>query len=292
MLRVNTSDTVEPGTTLFRNALAALGQVDGRNIHLENRLAEGHSERLPEVAQSLVRDQPAVIVALGEAATRAAQQATKTIPIVTISDDLVEAGLVASLAKPGGNTTGLSILATELDAKKIELLNQLLPSARRFGVLRDPSTSVPARMQAIGEAARVLGIGLQTEDVARPADFEPAFAAFRAGGAEGIDVLASPLLFSQRHELTRLSRSEKLPAICQFREMAEAGCLASYGISLPRAYAALADFTDKVLKGMSPSDIPFQQPTLFEFVINLQTARLMGIDVPKLMLARAEDVIE
>ena len=205
---------------------------------------------------------------------------------------LIEAGLVTSLAKPGGNTTGLSILATELDAKKIELLNQFLPSARRFGVLRDPSTSVPARMQAIGEAARVLGIVLQTVDVQRPGDFEPAFAAFRTDGVEGIDVLASPLLFSQRHELTRLSRAEKLPAICQFREMAEAGCLASYGISLPMAYAALADFTDRVLKGTSPSTLPVQQPTLFELVINLQTAHLMGLDIPKLMLARAEEVIE
>ncbi len=292
MLRVNTADTTEPGTTLFRNALAALGQVDGRNIHLESRLAEGHPERLPEVAQSLVRDRPAVIVALGEAATRAAQQATNSIPIVSMSDDLVEAGLVTSLAKPGGNITGLSILATELDAKKIELLKQILPSARRFGVLRDPSTSVPARMQAIGETARKLGVALETMDVHGPADIPAAFTAFRASGAEAVDVHASPLLFIKRNALSLLSWSQKLPAICQFREMADAGCIASYGISLPRAYIALADFTDKILRGARPDEMPAQQPTMFELVVNLKAAQVMGIDIPTLILGRAEEVIE
>src|SRR5262249_15079467 len=157
----NTADTIEPGYSLFRNSLAAINRIDGRDIRLENYLAEGHSERLPDLARSLIKDKPSVIVALGEAATRAAQEATQTIPILTIADDLVESGLIASLARPGGNVTGVSILATELDAKKVELMKQMLPSARKFGVLRDPGTSVPARMQAIAAMAQALGIELQ-----------------------------------------------------------------------------------------------------------------------------------
>ena len=292
MLRVNTPDTVEPMTTWFRNELAALGQVDGRTIRLENRLAEGHVERLPELARSLVRENPIVIVALGEAPTRAAQQATSTIPIVTIADDVIESGFIATLAKPGGNITGVSILGTELDAKKIDLLKQILPSTRRFGVLRDPSTSVPARLRAIGETARALGVELQTVDVNGQADIALAFASFRAGGAEAIDILASPLLFGFRKELGRLSLADKLPAICQFREMVEAGCIASYGISLPQAYVVLAALTDKVLRGAHPGDIPVQQPTRFELVINQKAARAMGIEIPQSILSRADEVIE
>jgi putative ABC transport system substrate-binding protein len=292
MLRVNTADTVEPGNTFFRNALAALGIIDGRNIRLENRLAEGHPERLPDLARTLVTDKPSLIVPYGEAATRAAKQATTIIPIVTISDDLVASGLIATLAKPGGNITGVSILATELDAKKIEVLKEILPSARRFGVLRDPTTSVPARMQAIGETAKALGIELSIFDVHSPADVVPAFAAFRDSRADAIDILASPLLFSLRVQLGRLSLADKLPAICQFREAVEAGCLVSYGINLSQAFVALAELIDKVLKGAQPGDTPAQQPTGFELVINMNTARAMGIEVSQSILARADEVIE
>jgi putative ABC transport system substrate-binding protein len=292
MLRVNTRDTIEPGTTLFRNALAARGWIDGKNLRLENRLAEGHVERLPDLARSLVSDNPSVIVPFGEAATRAAKQATITIPIVTLADDVVESGLIATFAKPGGNITGVSILATELDAKKIDLLKQIFPSARRFGVLRDPSTSAPARMRAISETARALGVELRIVDVHDPADVAPAFASFRAAGAEAVDILASPLLFSLRDQLGQLSLANKLPAICQFREMVKAGCLASYGISLPRAFVALADLTDKVLKGAQPGDTPAQQPTAFELVISLSAARAWGIEIPQSILARADEVIE
>ena len=292
VLRVNTADTVEPGQTLFRNALATLGRVDGKNLRLENRLAEGHPERLPDIARSLVNDHPAVIVPFGEAAVRAAQQATSTIPIVTIADDLVEAKLIATLARPGGNTTGVSIFATELDAKKIDVLKQMLPSARRFGVLRDPTTSVPARMQAIANTAQALGIALQIMDVHSPADIDPAFASFSEAHADAVDILASPLLFSLRKPLGQLSLEHKLPTICQFREAAEAGCLASYGISLPRVFVALAEVTDKVLKGAPPGETPAQQPTTFELVINLKTAKALGVTVPQFMLQRADEVIE
>ena len=165
VLRINTLDTVEPFATQFRAALGALGRVDGRTIRPECRLAEGHVDRFPELAQALVAENARVIVALGDPAIRAAQQATRSIPIVAMADDLVASGLTASLARPGGNTTGISILATELDAKKLEILKQIIPAAQRFGVLSDPANTVPARRQAIADRARTLGVELQTVEV-------------------------------------------------------------------------------------------------------------------------------
>ncbi|HEY8873252.1 MAG TPA: ABC transporter substrate-binding protein [Stellaceae bacterium] len=292
MLRVNTPDTVEPGATMFRTALAALGHVDGRDIRLESRLAEGHAERLPELAKSLAAEGPAIIVTAGDPATRAAQQATSSIPIVALADDLVDAKFIASLAKPGGNVTGVSILATELDAKKLEMLKLILPGARRFGVLGEAASGSPARLQAIREAAQTLGVELQIVEVHSPADFAAAFASFRAGGTDAIDILSSPLLFGSREQLARLSLENKLPAICQFREMVDAGCIASYGSSLPDAYIMLAALTDKVLKGAQPANTPAQQPTRFELVINQKAARALGIEIPPPILVRADEIIE
>jgi putative ABC transport system substrate-binding protein len=292
MLRVNTADTVEPMATKFRTALAALGQVDGRDIRLEARLADGHAERLPELARSLVAEGPAVIVTAGDPATRAAQQATRSIPIVVIADDLVDGKFIASLARPGGNITGVSILATELDAKKLEMLKLILPAGRRFGVLGEAASGSPARLRAIKEAAQTLGVELQVVEVREPADFAAAFASFRAGGTDAIDILSSPLLFGSREELARLSLANTLPAICQFREMVDAGCIASYGSSLPDAYIMLAALTDKVLKGAQPANIPAQQPTRFELVINQKAARALGIEIPPPILVRADEIIE
>src|SRR5271169_956184 len=215
VLLINTAEDPQPARSLFYDALAALGYVDGRNLRLEFRFAEGRADRFPALAEALVADSADVIVALGDAAVRAAQQATRTIPIVAIADDLVAAGLIQSMARPGGNTTGVSILATELDAKKLEILNEIVPAARRFGLLRDPASSTEARLKAIAEVARTLGLELQTVDVESPADFAPAFAAFRNGDAEALDILASPLLANFQRELARLSLEYKLPAICQ-----------------------------------------------------------------------------
>ena len=177
MLRVNSANTIEPMATMFRTALATHGHIDGRNICLESRLAEGRIERLPTLAQSLARDRASVIVTFGEAATRAAQEATKTIPIVAWPMTSVASGLIASMARPGGNITGVSIFATELDAKKLEILHSIVPSARRFAVLHDPATSVLARMEAIHSTAQVLGVTLHIADVRAPADIGPAFVA-------------------------------------------------------------------------------------------------------------------
>ena len=292
VLLVNTPANAEPITSLFRNALAALGYADGRNLRLDFRFAEGHVERFPALAEALVVEKADVIVTLGNAPTRAAQQATHTIPIVAIADDLVASGLIASMARPGGNTTGVSILATELDAKKLEILKEIVPAARRFGLLRDTASSYPARLDAIADVARALGVALQTVDVHSPADFMAAFGSFQTGGAEGIDILASPMLANFQQELVRLSLEYKLPAICQFREMAEAGCLASYGVKRPEMYALLAAFVDKMLRGARPSETVAQQPIALELVINRTTARAIGIEVPPAILARADEVIE
>jgi putative ABC transport system substrate-binding protein len=292
ILRINTPDNVEPFATGFKAALAALGLVDGRNIRLEVRLAEGDVERLPELAQSLVRAKASVILAFSDPSIRAAQQATSTIPIIGNSGDLVASGFIASLARPGGNTTGVSMLVTELDAKRLEILKGILPSGRRFALLSTSATKAPAHQQAIADVAHVLGVELQTVDIPGRADLAPAFASLRAEGVEAINVLSSPMLFGAREELGRLSMTHKLPAICEWREMAEAGCLASYGYRLSEGYAMLAALTDKMLKGVPPGQTPAQQPTRFELVINHKVARALGIEVPPAILARADEVIE
>jgi putative ABC transport system substrate-binding protein len=291
VLRISTAENVEPFPTVFRNALAALGQIDGRDIRIDLRLAQGRAERFPELAQALVREKASVIVASGDAAVRAAQQATKTIPIVGIVDDIVGAGLIDSLAKPGGNTTGVSILAGELDAKRLEIMKQLVPSASSFAVLRDPAsaTALPAQLR---DAARHLGIELRSAEVSGPGDFASAFVSFKAGAAEALVMLSSPLIFTFRAELCGLSLTYKLPAITQTREMAEAGCVVSYGISISEAYVTAAALTDKLLKGARAADTPAQQPTKFELVINMKTANALDLIVPQLLLALADEVIE
>jgi putative ABC transport system substrate-binding protein len=292
VLLINMEANPQPAVPLIRDALAGLGYVEARNLRLDFRFAEGHAERFPALADGLVRDKAAVIVALGDAAVRAAQQATRTIPIVAIADDLVASGLIQSMAKPGGNTTGVSILATELDAKKLEILKEIVPAARRFALLRDPMSSTETRLAAIAEVAKVLGVELQMVDVEAPADFAAAFASFQARGAEAVDILASPLMANFQRELGRLSLEHKLPAICQFREMVEAGCLVSYGVKRPEMYAMLAALVDKMLKGAKPAETVAQQPIAVELVINRKTARKLGITIPPAILARADEVIE
>jgi putative tryptophan/tyrosine transport system substrate-binding protein len=196
------------------------------------------------------------------------------------------------MAKPGGNTTGISILATELNAKKVEILKEIVPAARRFALLRDPASSTEARLRAIAEVARALGLELQTVDVESPADCAAAFAKLQAWDAEALDILASPLLANFQRDLGRLTLEYKLPAICQFREMVEAGCLASYGVKRPEMYAMLAAYTDKMLKGAKPGETVAQQPSAVELVINQNTARKLGIEIPPAILARADEVID
>jgi putative tryptophan/tyrosine transport system substrate-binding protein len=292
VLLINKATNPQPVVPLIRNALAALGYVEDRNLRLDFRFAEANAERFPALAEELVGDKATVIITLGDAATHAAQRATRTIPIVAIADDLVGAGLIDSMAQPGGNTTGISILATELDAKKLEILKEIVPSVRRLGVLRDPASIFPGRTEAIVEAGRSLGVELQTVDASSPADFDAAFALFHAGGVGGIDILASPMLANSPEELAELSIRYKLPAICQFREMVAAGCLASYGVKRAEMYAMLAGYIDKMLKGARPAETVARQPTALELVINRKTARKLGVEISPAILARADEVIE
>jgi putative ABC transport system substrate-binding protein len=270
VLRIDTPATLGLTTGLLREALAALGYVDGRTIRLDFRLAEGDAGRFPELAAALVRDQPSVIVATGEAAARAAQAATHTIPIVASTNDLVASGLIASLAKPGGNITGISLMVTELDAKRLEVLTELVPSGRRFGVLCDPAISLPSGLQALAVTARGRGVELLTVNALAPQELQPALASLRAGGVDGVNILSSPLFNGLREQLGPLLLKQKLPAVCEWREMAAAGCLASYGTTLREGAAIQAALIDKMLKGAPPGDTPAQQPTKFELVLNLK----------------------
>jgi putative tryptophan/tyrosine transport system substrate-binding protein len=187
------------------------------------------------------------------------------------------------------------MLGSELDAKRLEILKEIMPSGRRFALLDTLDTTmtkVPARVQEIADVADALGVELHTVDIRLPTDLAPAFASFRAGGAEAINVVSSPILFGSREELGRLSLTYKLPAICEWREMAQAGCVASYSTRSSEGYAMLAALTDKMLKGARPGETPAQQPTRFELVINRKVARTIGIEIPQLLLARADEVIE
>jgi len=292
VMRTGAAADNEPFATLFREELAALGDVEGRNLRLDFRFADGDTQRFPEVAEEFVKQEATVIVVFSQPAACAAQRAMRMIPIVAVADDLVASGVIQSMATPGGNTTGVSILATELDAKKLEILKEIVPAARRFGLLRDPASSSEARLKAIARTAQALGVELQTANVEQPADFTAAFASLREGGAEALDILASPLLANFQHELGRLSLKNKLPAICQFREMVEAGCLASYGVERPEMYAMVAAYIDRMLKGAKPGETVAQQPSAVELVINLKVARQIGIEIPSSVLARADEVIE
>src|SRR5215831_9590333 len=291
VLRLDTPESVKPVAAIFRDRLASLGRIDGRNVRIEFRLAEGHAERFPELARALVRDNASVIVASGDAAVRAAQQATKTIPIIAVVDDIVAAGLIDSLAKPGGNTTGVSILATELDAKRLDILKRIVGRGTRFGVLSDPS-SAQARPQLLIDTAKSLGIELITEEVRSPEEFANAFTAFRAKGAEAVLMLSAPLLFGFRKELCSLSMTYKLPSITQSREQAKAGCAVSYGVKLVEMHGLAAVYTDKMLRGARPEDTPAQQPANYELIINQRSVKALGIELPTPLLAEADEVIE
>jgi len=292
VLRINSPANNEPTATLLRDELAALGDVDEKNIRLDFRLAEGEAGRFTELAEALVREKASVIVAQGPAAARAAQRATSTIPIVAAGNDLVALGLIDSMARPGHNITGVSLMIPELDSKRLEVLKEILPAARRFGLLSDPAISDPAGLRVIADTARALGVELRTADARSANDFLPAISSLRAQGAEGVNVLSSPLLFHFREELGPLLVANKLPAICEWPEMAASACLASYGTTLRELHAMEAALADKMLKGASPADTPAQQPTRFRLVINQKTARAIGVEIPPSILARADEVIE
>ena len=278
----------------FRQGLHELGYVEGQNIAIEYRSAEGKSERLPGLAAELVRLKVDVIVAASPPATEAAKQATSTIPIVfAVSGDPVAAGLVASLARPGGNITGLASISPELVGKELELLKAVAPKVSRVAVLQNPNNAGHALTlrQAEG-AARALGVQLQVLKARTPSEIEAAFAAMSSQRAGGVLVLRDALFIAQRTQIAALAAKRRLPAVYGLREEAEAGGLMAYGASVPHMFRRAATYVDKILKGAKPADLPIEQPTKFELVINLKTAKALGLTIPQSLLRQADQVIE
>jgi putative ABC transport system substrate-binding protein len=276
----------------FLRRLYELGWIEGRTVTITYQYADGHNDRLPELAADLVQRNVDVIVTPGSEAA-AARQATSLIPIIFIAAaGPVDGKLVSSLARPGGNITGLSMQNTDLAGKRLELLRELVPSLSRVGVLTDVDNSIQAL--TVGEArtaARALGIELVTVGIKRSEDIAPAFEALKER-AEALYVLGGALFINNDTQVHTLAVQMRLPAIYNTRESVEAGGLMSYGASLPDLYRRAADYVDKVLRGTKPADIPVQQPTKYDLVINLKTAKTLGLTVPPSLLARADEVIE
>jgi putative ABC transport system substrate-binding protein len=278
----------------FRQGLRELGYVEGKNIVIEWRSAEQKFDRLPALAAELVRLKVDIIVTSGPIPTRAAKEATSTIPIVMAQDpDPVANGFVASLARPGGNITGLATLAPELSGKQVELLTEIFPKLSRVAVFR--TSTQPGIAQALKEvelAAKALGVQLQYLDVLDPKDIETAFRAASKGHAEAVlSLVAGGIANAHRTQIVELAVKSRLPVIYNRREDVEAGGLMTYGVSLTDLDRRAATYVDKILKGTKPADLPVEQPTKFELVINLKTAKQIGLTVPQKVLARADRVI-
>jgi putative tryptophan/tyrosine transport system substrate-binding protein len=278
----------------FRGGLRELGYLGGKNIVIEYRSSEGKTDRLPELVAELVRLKVDVIVATGPNATHAAKEATTTIPIVfTQHGDPVGTGVVASLAQPGGNITGLSTLFPELNGKRLELLKEVAPKLSRVAVLGTSTIRTHARFLKDHEpVAGALGINLQFLDVLDPKDIETAFRAARKGRADGLLVLSGNVLNSHRTQVLDLAVESRLPAIYNFPEFVEAGGLMTYGVNLTDLARRAATYVDKILKGAKPADLPVEQPKKFELIINLKTAKQIGLTIPPNVLARADKVFK
>ena len=278
----------------FRQGLRDLGYVEGKNIVIEERYAEGKLDRLPALAAELVRLKVDIIVSAGPTVTRVAKEATVTIPIVMgFDNDPVGSGFVASLARPGGNITGLSTLSPEISGKQLELLKEILPKLSRAAIL-GISTS-PGNAQALKEtelAAGALGVKLQYIDVLEPKDIEIAFREASKGRAEAVLMLVSPVLNTQRTRIVDLAVKNRVPVVYGQQEFVEAGGLMTYGVSLTDLFRRAATYVDKILKGRKPADLPVEQPTKFELVINLKAAKQIGLTIPPNVLVRADKVIK
>jgi len=277
-------------TGVLPAALKAMGWEEGRNVRIVHRWAEDYGERLPLLARDLLAERPDVLVTTGDPATKALQAATATVPIITMSDDVIGGGLAASMARPGGNTTGVSILATELDGKRLEILHECVPQRRRIGVLVDATTSSSAK--ALDSTAHDLGLELLRYAVRNPREIRHVLDEIAAAGLEAINVLASPMFQQARAEIVASLNAARLPAIYQWPDTATEGGLLGYGPRLTLCYRQVASLVSKVLSGAKPPDLPVEQPTKFELVINLKTAKALNLPIPPTLLARADEVIE
>lgn len=277
-----------------RKALADLGWVDGRNLVIEQRSAENQNDRLPELAADLVRAGVNVIVAENASATRAAMQATSTIPIVMAAvGDPVRYGLIASLARPGGNVTGLSFLTSEMFLKNLELLKEVAPRTARVAVLANPSNPGAAPTMAdLQRAAPALGITVIQVDVLTPDDFERAFGTIVRERADGLLVPPEELIFSQRHRIAAFAEKHRLPSACVSLRLMDAGGLMAIASSQADVPRRLASYIDRLLKGAKAGDLPVEQPSKFELIINVKTAKAIGLTLPQSLLQRADRIIE
>ena len=278
----------------FQQGLRDLGYVEGKNIRIEVRFAEGDYDRVPDLAAELVRLKVDIIVAYSTVATRAAQNVTRSIPIVMSGVvDPVTTGLVAGLGQPGGNVTGLSLMAPELVGKQLQLLKELVPKVSRVAVLWNPANaSGRPQLREAETAARVLGLRLQPLEARGPDELDRAFAAMTRERAGGVIVLVDGVLIDSRIQIARLAEKTRLPAVYGLREHAEAGGLMSYGASPADLNRRAAIFVDKIHKGAKPATLPVEQPTKFELVINMKAAKTLGRAIPRSLLQRADQVIE
>jgi putative tryptophan/tyrosine transport system substrate-binding protein len=295
---LTTSGNLPESTQAFRRGLHDLGYVEGRNIVTEIRSAEGKPERLPALAAELIALKVDVIVAAGgTSAALAAKQATKTIPIVFPAvDDPETNGLVASLARPGGNLTGLALLSPELVGRCLEQIKEAVPWVSRVAMLWQPGTA-PERaekdmLKETDLAAGALGLRLPIVRARGPEDFPRAFAEIKRRQADALTVLSSPVFAAERRRIAELAIKNRLPTVFAFRSYVDAGGLMSYGPNIADLFRRAAAYVDKILKGAKPADLPVEQPTTFELVVNLKTAKALGLTIPSSMLGRANHVIE
>jgi putative ABC transport system substrate-binding protein len=272
--------------------LHELGWIEGRTVAIEYRWAEGRTDRFDEIAAEFVRRKVDVIVTSATAAIVAAKQATSVIPIVFVAGDPVSTGLVASLARPGGNVTGLSLQSSDLAGKRLELLREVVPGLGRLALLGNVGNPVVTlEIGQIQAAARTLGLEVITLEIRRGEDIVPTFEALK-DRAEALYVVTDPLTNTHRVRINTLALAERLPTMHGFREGVEAGGLMSYGPNLPDLFRRAGDYVDKILRGATPGDVPIEQPTKFDLVINLTTAKALGLTIPESFLTRADEVIE
>ena len=278
----------------FRQGLRDLGYVEGQNIAIESRWAEGKDDRYPALAANLVRLKVDVIVAVGGAASRAAQQATRTIPIImSLVNDPVGSGLVSSLARPGGNVTGISLMAPDLVGKQLAMLREMVPNVSRMALLRNPANPASAPQLREAEAAALgLGLRLQSLEAQVPQEIDRAFAAMTRERAGALVVLTDSIFTNQRRQIAELAAERRLPAVYGNSEHTEVGGLVAYSANFLDLERRAATFVDKILKGAKPADLPIEQPAKLELVINLKTAKALGLTIPQSLLQRADQVIE
>jgi putative tryptophan/tyrosine transport system substrate-binding protein len=293
-LNPTSPDTVADRLRAFRRGLKEMGYVEGDNVTIVYRWAEGQNDRLPALADELVGRQVAMIAAFGSVAAPAAKMATMTIPVVfVVADDPVRLGLVASIARPGGNLTGINFFSAELVAKRLEILRELVPTATRVAVLVNPAyPDAQTTLSDVEPAGRVLGLQIKVFNASTSREIDAAFADIVRERADALFVGTDPFFTSRRVQLANLASRHVLPMTSGTREIADAGGLMSYGSNIPEAWRQVGIYTGRILKGAKPADLPVVQENKFELVINAQTASMLGLAVPASLLARADEVIE